>query len=438
MLYINSVRLKNVRCFEELSLVIGTDSPSCTWAMFVGDNATGKTTLLKSIAMGLCDESSAAGLLKELEEGYIRRGVDGNGEIAIELIDPSIPNQKYLIKTTIEKVYFRDAKGDKDYQERLRQTTVPESNFPWGKIFVSGYGAGRGTAGTGDIAGYAVMNAVYNMFNYSEGLQNPELTIRRIQSNSTQIAILDVLVKILMRDDAQLNDSIGLPPSGIGVDGPWGKGMPLRDLADGYKSTLLWVTDFVGWALSHNPDIKDPCDIQGIVIIDELEQHLHPKWQRTIVHTLRKYFPRVQFISSTHSPIVASSIGKIIERDCSDKLIHLTLKENNRVEAEELMELKGLTADQALASKAFDYLIDADPDVEVKLRIASELVAKGDGRSPEEELEYRELKAQLSKLLPSPGQTLIERELDKERFQGLQTEVHLLEKKLFGAENDTD
>ena len=74
MLFIKRVTLKNVRCFEFVDLefdLSGDDSP---WTVLIGDNAAGKTTLLRSIAIGLCDESSAAGLLKESDTGYIRRG----------------------------------------------------------------------------------------------------------------------------------------------------------------------------------------------------------------------------------------------------------------------------------------------------------------------------------------------------------------------------
>ena len=74
MLYLSRVQLYNVRCFNELDIALGGPGiEPAGWNLILGDNATGKSTLLRSIAMGLCDEASAAGLLKESDEGYIRR-----------------------------------------------------------------------------------------------------------------------------------------------------------------------------------------------------------------------------------------------------------------------------------------------------------------------------------------------------------------------------
>ena len=77
MLYIKKVTLENARCFEYAEIEFDLGSDSRPWTMLIGDNATGKTTLLKAIALGLCDRSSAAGLLRESDLGYIREGPAG-------------------------------------------------------------------------------------------------------------------------------------------------------------------------------------------------------------------------------------------------------------------------------------------------------------------------------------------------------------------------
>lgn len=265
-MYISRVLIQNIRCFEKLELQFDLRGEFPPWAMIVGDNATEKTTLLRCIALGLCDESSAASLLKESEEGYNRRGDKTNAEIVITLIDPQVREDPYEIKTTIERIPTKGAK--EDYIERVRQETDPKDEFPWEKIFACAYGAGRGTSGTGDIAGYSVIDSIYNLFNYNEGLQNPELTIRRMIGDFSQNKVF-LILNSLLPDGKKLN----LADFGITVDGPWGDDMAFRDLADGYKSTLLWVTDFLGWALSHNPKLKKSDQIGGVVLVDELEQH---------------------------------------------------------------------------------------------------------------------------------------------------------------------
>ena len=84
--------------------------------------------------------------------------------------------------------------------------------------------------------------------------------------------------------------------------------MPVTMLSAGYQS-LLWIVMNLAyrWALL-NPDITENVnEAKGIVLIDEIDMHLHPKWQWNIVNALEETFPNVQFILTTHSPIVISS-----------------------------------------------------------------------------------------------------------------------------------
>ena len=133
-LYMSRVILRNVRCFKHIDLRFSSASSPVPWTMVLGDNSTGKTTLLRCIAIGLCDESSAAGLLKESYEGLIRRKAKA-AEISIYLLDKK--GNSFEIHTTIT----RRSEGKSAY-EQLNQITKPAGNaFPWGEIFVAGYGA---------------------------------------------------------------------------------------------------------------------------------------------------------------------------------------------------------------------------------------------------------------------------------------------------------
>lgn len=433
-MYITQIHIKNIRCFSDLKIKFDFRGVDVPWTMIVGDNATGKTALLKSIALGLCDESSAAALLRESDEGYIRRGCN-YGRIVIYLKDPNNSvGEKYRIETKIEKVPISNGDSDKSY-ERVKQKVFPKyQSFPWGKIFACAYGAARGIIGSGDIAGYSVINAVYNMFNYGEGLQNPELMIRRIlihpKNKARKTQVLKVLSKILY---SHLQDGnkykIDLSPTGVTVDGPWGEKMPLRDLADGYKSTFLWIADFLGWALSYYSEIKSFKEISGIVLIDEIEQHLHPKWKRNITYYLRKEFPKIQFITTTHSPLVASSVGQLTVDSNHDKLINLALFEDNNVIKYEAESLRGQDIDRVLASKVFDYTTSADPGVERLLAEASELASKGRSRTPDENRRYIEFKEAIKKII-QPAGPLVEVKAKEEIYNEMKKQIKKLEKKL--------
>jgi hypothetical protein len=418
MIYLSRIRLRNIRCFESLDLRLGVSSGPTPLSVIVGDNATGKTALLRSIAIGLCDEASAAGLMKESDEGYIRRGCQ-QASITLDLVTAGRRAQRYQIRTAIQRIKSRNGSFD-----RVRQTTRPlRDAFPWKALFVAAYGAGRGVAGTGDIADYIPINAVYNLFNYSEGLQNPELMLWR---HSKGKRIEKALTKFTQ------TKKVHREAAGVLVDGPWGDNMPLRDLADGYKGAILWLTDLLGWAVAWKQELDDPADIRGMVLIDELEEHMHARWQRTVISDLRQILPGIQFIITTHSPLIASSVGVIKAKTDCDKLFVLELQRENRVTAFDHPHMKGWRMDQVLASRAFRYQIHADPDFRDALRRGSELLGKPK-LSREEKNELVRIKNSIRGSFFTSNAP-IEREAELEARKALHNEVKQLEQDLFPDE----
>lgn len=100
-------------------------------------------------------------------------------------------------------------------------------------------------------------------------------------------------------------------PAGIEVDWqPNGETKQLRieQLSDGYRTTLAMVMDIAARMAEANPDMSDPLETDGVVLIDEVDLHLHPGWQQTILLDLMDTFKNIQFIVSTHSPQVISSV----------------------------------------------------------------------------------------------------------------------------------
>ncbi len=79
--------------------------------------------------------------------------------------------------------------------------------------------------------------------------------------------------------------------------------LPSEQLASGYRSIIYMVGDMILKLFDTQPEVWDPKDLIGIVIVDELDLHFHPKWQKRLPRLLSKIFPRIQFIASTHSPI---------------------------------------------------------------------------------------------------------------------------------------
>ncbi len=80
----------------------------------------------------------------------------------------------------------------------------------------------------------------------------------------------------------------------------------VSQMSDGEKCTLALFGDLARRLTLANPDKEDPLSGEGIVLIDEIELHMHPSWQRKVLSVLRNTFPNIQFIITTHSPIVLS------------------------------------------------------------------------------------------------------------------------------------
>jgi predicted ATP-dependent endonuclease of OLD family len=278
IMYIKKVVLENIRCFERFELDFPRLGES---ALIAADNGDGKTTLLRSIAMGLCDETSAGALLRDTNGELIRMGKD-EGIIKITLDDGG---KTYTITTKI-------AKTDGDF-DRLRQRHYPLKKFPWERIFVCAYGANRRTEGDISYDSYLAANAVYTLFNYDYPLQNPELAIRRYaKKKKEQEEICSWLDEILMLKPR----SIRLTDVGIVVRDKYGNTVPLGASADGYRSTMACICDMLGWAMLAKQKNKK-YNVSGIVLFDEVEQHLHPRWQLKVMDLLHKRFPNIQFIA---------------------------------------------------------------------------------------------------------------------------------------------
>ena len=96
-----------------------------------------------------------------------------------------------------------------------------------------------------------------------------------------------------------------------------GVALDLSQLSDGERSFLAMICDLGRRLALANPPLDDPLHGSGVVLIDELELHLHPKWQREVTTKLRKTFPNIQFIVTTHSPFVIQALkpGELINLD---------------------------------------------------------------------------------------------------------------------------
>ena len=135
--------------------------------------------------------------------------------------------------------------------------------------------------------------------------------------------------------------------------------LDIKQLSDGERSLLALVFDLARRLSQANPNLDDPLrDGKGVVLIDELDLHLHPSWQRTVIEKLTKTFPNCQFIATTHSPQI---IG-----ECDPAgLILLTKEDGNLVVAQGRNQGFGLDSSWIL-----EHLMDTAPrNVSVQMQI---------------------------------------------------------------------
>ncbi len=395
-LRIRRLVLENVRCFESLDLAVADGSG---WITVLGDNAAGKSTLLRSLALGLCPESDAAALMRELPGNMIREGAS-SGTIRIELHDHE-EDRNLSVVTGLRR--------DKSTgEEILRKETDPEQSFPWNKLFVCGYGTNRSRQAHAGFETYTVRDAVRTLFDDEASLQNPELVLLR-QSQDLRQEIEHKVLQILMLDAPGYE--VTYPKTGPEIEGPWGR-QALRVLSDGYRSTMQWVLDFIGWGI-YAGRFNGGRELGGILLVDELEQHLHPVWQRHIVDRLRRQFPATQIFATTHTPLLAAASA-----DFEDALVcRLKARLDGPPELViiERQELAGLRADQVLASEAFGLPTSRSLGSIDDLDRFAELRGKAD-RSAEEESELKSLSERLDQSLrfgERPFEQAVEAAVDK-------------------------
>lgn len=336
--YFTRLDLENIRSFggsQSLDLLDAAGRPA-QWTLILGDNGVGKTTLLQCLArmrptLNVADDDEdddGAGrepvepeLMREEDnaiiKSYVRTGTDDTARLRAHLkagvtFDGSGRRKRRDIVTEIE---ITRSKG------KIKQVN-PKVDFPGKPIepLVLAYGAGRhrGSANL-ERASYAMATA--SLFDAAAELFDPEETLsqldylrlkRRDNAKARLASLKALLVEILpyldKPDDIDIRGP-RLPGSdeddgGVWIKTPFGI-VPIGSLSLGYQTVMAWTADIAWRLLNHYPDCPNPLLEPAIVIVDEIDLHLHPQWQRTIRSHLTAHFPAVQFIATAHSPLMA-------------------------------------------------------------------------------------------------------------------------------------
>ena len=432
--YFKSIELENIRCFgdrQELSLSDSTGRPA-QWNLILGDNGVGKTTLLQCLAWMRpvsSDEKKKhyqPDLYNEenqVLDSLVRVGDDVHAKIKATLSvgqelgdadeemghDESAGHETDDKKTGYKELHpefsMRRVSGsledpDKPSSPQKRLTdTLPD-------FAIFGYGATR-RPGTDKLEKGNLSNPLRSLFGHEATLYDAQDILLQLDYRAEKNKddrdrdrlerVKEILATVLpdITDVGEVQifgpEVLGRPKEegGVRFKMPYGM-VPVSALSLGYQTMLTWVVDLAMRLYDHYPDSPKPLSEPGIVFIDSIDIHLHPKWQRQVMQDISGHFPALQFIATAHSPLIVQATRRA-------NLSVLRLKGEQVVITENSDSVNHWRADQILASDLFDNTPTRSKDIENLRKKRNELLENMD-RNKGEEQHLAELEKRLSKL----------------------------------------
>lgn len=300
--------LQHVRSIEDLNLSFECDDGTVRkWTILLGENGTGKSTVLRAIALLLAGSEALPELIAR-PESYVRNGFD-DCRIAAEVVTAEGEERNISLSLhradVIRQLYARNA----DAMEAIdRAVGRSPRNY-----FTVGYGTSRRLARGGRFdrsEEYKKPRAqsVATLF-------NPDASLKPLQewaiglhyrSGRKGLSVVRHALKGLLPDvsfkgiDRERAELLFDTPDGV---------VPLDRLSDGYQNVAAWCGDLLYRITSTFKDYRDPLSARGLLLIDEIDLHLHPVWQRQLRAYLDAKLPNFQIIATTHSPLTAQQAG---------------------------------------------------------------------------------------------------------------------------------
>lgn len=331
-MYAKSLHIYDFKCYGKAVLDlqypsrVGKSVPELKNVnLILGDNGGGKSSVLRALAIA----TLAPALL---ESGFVpyrlvRRAKPDAPSVAqcllkIEAVitrDEAFPESR---RKKLELLARLETRG-KGSLDRLHLESTPDS--PISRLleddyspafFVVGYGATRRVE-TGDYSASSARRSRGLRYQRIAGLFEDQLTLRplhlwlsRLQHRGPQRfkSVIELLNRVLP-------GNIRLTGERDDEDEQYlflfdGTPTPFTALSDGYKAFIGWVSDLLSHLCDVTPENRRIDEVPGMVLVDEIDLHLHPEWQRSVVPTLATTFPQLQFVFTSHSPLVASTVKR--------------------------------------------------------------------------------------------------------------------------------
>ena len=395
-MFLKSICLKNVKCFSDIALSFEDEGGDIRkWTLLLAENGAGKSTLLKAIALVTSGSDAIGDLLGEPSE-WIRYKTQGCKISAVVVTKEEEEREIHLQiapKDTRADVIVKNRQSLAWLDGALSQT---ESNY-----FVLGFGASRRLS---TVNGRRTKTSVFTNKRAQSvaTLFDPDAAAMPLDSWAMDLDYLDsrtgmktareVLSDLFPeikfhRIDKQSGHLLFETPDGI---------VPLHALSDGYLAMSTWIGDLLYRVLENFRDLKEPLTARGLLLIDEVDLHLHPKRQRELLSRLDQQFPNFQFVVTTHSPMTAQQAG--------EGELHCLTREAGKIQLYQFSgNPKTLLLNQLVMTPMFALDTDESKEVEDMKNRYRHLRDKAD-LSSEECAELDQLKTSLTDL-PTGGRS---------------------------------
>ncbi len=302
--YISSLKVNKYFCIEDLALPDLKDQKEI---YILGENGDGKTLILQSIILAL----------KGVENGTVKDYLNSSDKINITLnLDDETSHS-----------FSEEKKGSAHCQ-----------------IIAYGVSRNRNDSDKKDESGYLTL------FSSEQYLNNPVkwlqyLDYKRAKGESDALSV--ELAKEMLTDILDDNIKIEIKTDDV-IFTERGTKVHFEQLAEGYKSILIWVCDLIQRLSEAQPEVYELKDYRATVLVDEIGLHLHPKWEYQVIRKLRSWFKNIQFIFTTHSPTV-------ILGSSSDAVFFKLYKKNGITKVTQpVKSVKNLMANGVLTSPLFN------------------------------------------------------------------------------------
>ena len=362
-MFFKNIHAKNFKGFEEISVEFSRGIN-----LLIGNNGSGKTSLIEAltIAIGVIFSHANGMLIKKMGNNQVRHIYRKEGDATHSLVRQFPQQISYTFQWTNERDYSvsLSRKGENkagianDYTiAGVFSNILNDSNAQLPIFCLQSFDRDWHTGKANEKQDITVSTGMtlrqdgYKDCLIGKGMEDViqkwclKMSLVEYQKRNTvhEYQLFQNAIKQFMEIMLETSDDIKIEYSieTKGMEITIGETKnSIYDLSTGYRAILSMMMELAYRAAVLNPTMTDFSKLEGVVLIDEIDAHLHPKWQWKILDAIQQIFPSVQFIIATHSPIVISSIkdARIIKMD--DLKTTETLEPAYGYTADEVLELR--------------------------------------------------------------------------------------------------